>query len=62
MKNKQKKHKTFSEQEETSIVRYGAVLLGIHARLVIEGYFLEGEKIWNIFKAGTSICEIILED
>lgn len=52
----------FNEEEQTSIVRYGAVLLNIHTRLVIEGFFLEGGRIWDIFKVGTPICEVVWED
>jgi len=62
MQNNSEQPESFTEQEKTSIVRYGAVLLGIHSRLVIEGYFLDGGKIWNIFKVGAPIFEIVLED
>lgn len=61
MKNK-KQHGKLAEDDKISIVRYSAVLLGIHARLVVEGYFLKGGKKWNIFKAGAPICEVIWED
>lgn len=58
MNNDMDKQKSlFTDQEKTSVVRYGAVLLDVHNRLVIEGYFLEGGKIWNIFKVGELICE-----
>jgi hypothetical protein len=47
----------FSDQGEKNLARYGAVLLGIHRRLAMEGYFLAGGRIWNIFKAGAIIGE-----
>ena len=52
----------FTGQEKTSISKYGFILSNIHNRLVIEGYFLKGGKIWNIFKACPPICEITWED
>lgn len=52
----------FSDQEKSSLARYGAVLTGVHTRLVMEGYFLKGGKIWNIFKVGTVICEVVWVD
>jgi len=42
--------------------KYGETLCRIHSRLVIEGYFLNGGRIWNIFKVATPIGEVILED
>ena len=55
-------HEAFADQEKTSISRYGFILSNIHNRLVIEGYFLKGGKMWNIFKVSTPLCEIISED
>ena len=52
----------FTDKERTGIARYGSVLLGIHSRLVIEGYFLDGGRIWNIFKVGTPVCQIEWDD
>ena len=48
----------FTDQERSNITRYGSILLDIHSRLVMEGYFLDGGRIWNIFKAGIVICEV----
>lgn len=48
----------FSDQEKNSLIRYGSILTGVHARLLMEGYFLKGGKVWNIFKVGTILCEI----
>ena len=53
---------SFSDQEKGSLVRYCTALQGVHARLVMEGYFLKGGKIWNIFKVGTVICEAVWVD
>lgn len=52
----------FTDQEKTKIVRYGAILLGVHSRLVMEGYFLDDGKTWNIFKVGTVLCTVDWED
>ena len=62
MENNPKQHGAFAEQDKTNIVRYSAILLDVHARLVVEGYFLEDGKRWNIFKVGTPICEVVWED
>ena len=62
MRNNPKQLELFSKQENTSIARYGAILLDIHSRLVIEGYFLRDGKTWNIFKVGTIIGTLIVED
>lgn len=56
------KQSAFTDDERTGIARYGAIMLGIHSRLVIEGYFLEGGSVWNVFKVGTPICELVWED
>ena len=56
------KHAPFTEQGKTGVVRYGAVLFDIHARLLVEGYFIDDGKAWNIFKVGTPICEFVWED
>ena len=39
-----------SEAGLENVVRYYGILRRIHARLVIEGYFLSDGKTWNIFK------------
>ncbi|KKQ95673.1 MAG: hypothetical protein UT20_C0024G0002 [Candidatus Levybacteria bacterium GW2011_GWA1_39_11] len=62
MKNKQKQDDVFTEQERTTMGRYYYTLRRIHERLVVEGYFLTGGKIWNIFKVGTCVGEAELEE
>lgn len=62
MKDNSKQPEVFTEQARTGIVRYGAVLISIHSRLVIEGYFLGDGKTWNIFKVGTLVCEFVWDD
>ena len=39
-----------AKQNTDRIVSYYDILRKIHARLAIEGYFLPGGRIWNIFK------------
>ena len=58
----EEKHNLFTEQEKSNAARYGTVLINIHSRLMIEGYFLKGGRIWNIFKAGAPLCEAVWED
>lgn len=63
MENNSKKEEAFTEQGKTGVVRYGTILQGIHARLVIEGYFLPDGKTWDIYKVGTPFsCEVGWED
>lgn len=59
--NNQEK-RIFTDHEKTSIIRYGATLCGIHARLAMEGYFLKDGRTWNIFKVGTIIGSFIIDD
>jgi hypothetical protein len=59
---KQIELKLFTEQEQASVGKYSAFLSNIHQRLAIEGYFLPGGKIWNIFKAGTIVGEVVWEE
>ena len=56
------KESLFTEQEKTTMGRYYYALRRIHERLVVEGYFLTGGKIWNIFKVGTCVGEAELEE
>lgn len=49
---------SFSDQEKSSLAGYCLALTRVHTRLVMEGYFLKGGKIWDIFKVGTVICEV----
>ena len=52
----------FDEENIKGISLLGDVLQHIHNRLVAEGYFLPGGKIWNIFKCVPNpICEFELE-
>lgn len=38
------------DENTIQIVRYYDILRQIHTRLAIEGYFLPGGRIWNVFK------------
>lgn len=62
MENNSKQQEVFVGNERTSITRYGVVLLGVHDRLVIEGYFLDDGKTWDIFKIGTIVGRFEVED
>jgi len=53
--------KKLTPEQIASIAEYGNVLRDIHARLVREGYFVDGRKVWNIFKCATPICEVAVE-
>ncbi len=57
-----KQDAAFTEQKKTAMGRYYYALRRIHERLVVEGYFLAGGKVWNIFKAGTCVGEAELEE
>ena len=62
MKNSPQQVNKFTEQEQPSVIKYGVSLINIHDRLVVDGYFLNNGKIWNIFKAGVLIGETVWED
>ena len=49
MENK-KLDEPFTEEERRNIIELGEGLRSIHDRLVREGYFMPGGKVWNIFK------------
>ena len=46
------------DQKRISIREYADVLRDIHNRLVREGYFLDGIRIWNIFKCTSPMVEV----
>lgn len=43
----------FTDEEVAAIAEYGNVLRDIRTRLLIEGYFLDDRKTWNIFRVAT---------
>ena len=62
MNKNSKQQKPFNEACKQEIVEYASILLGVHNRLVIEGYFNKDGKTWNIFKVGKIVCEFILKE
>lgn len=62
MRNTLKQPLTQVEQKRNSILEYADVLRDIHNRLVREGYFLDGVRIWDIFKCVPPIFEIEEEE
>ena len=62
MNQNSKQQKIFNDDAKAGIVEYGSILIGVHTRLVMEGYFLKDGKTWNIFKVGKIVCEFILKE
>jgi hypothetical protein len=58
MKNTLKQPLTPREQKRASILEFADVLRDIHNRLAREGYFLDGIRVWDIFKCVPPIFEI----